>query len=241
MNKNKTLILFIILSISIGIVIYVGSDNLYLGLGSLVMFLFASVLVFVPRINKSKKAIARFHECYHFINNFIISLSIKKAIKPSLENTVLSMDQDFKNMIDGLSNMDEEAIIRYLRGTYFPFHVYSLFIEIIDIYLEQGGDILKMSKYLLQECRLTEEYLNIISSYSTKKYLDFSILWAISLSILILLRFTLTQFYGYIKSQIFFIAGLAALVAFIIFSIYLLVMRTTKIEIKGYDEHEKIV
>lgn len=241
MNKNKTLILFVIVSISVGIVIYVGSDNIFLGVGTLLGFLLASIFIFVPKITKSKKAIERFHECYHFINNFIISLSIKKTIKPSFENTVLSMDNDFKKMVDELSNLDEEKIIRHLRGTYFPFHVYSLFIEIIDIYVEQGGDILKMSKYLLQECRLSEEYLNIISSYSNKKYLDFSILWAISLSILVLLRFTLTQFYIYIKSQIFFIAGLAILSAFIIFSIYLLVSKTTKIEIKGYDEHEKII
>ena len=98
-----------------------------------------------------------------------------------------------------------------------------------------------MSKYLLQECRNNEEYINSTISYATRKYFDFGILWAISLAILILLRFTLTQFYGYIKSQLFFIVALGVLSLFIAFSIYLLISKGTKIELKGYSEHEKII
>ena len=151
------------------------------------------------------------------------------------------MNEDFRNMLYNLSELSEAEKVRYLNTTYFPFHVYRLFIEIIDIYEEEGGDILNMSKYLLQECRLNEEYINVTASYTHKKYLDFAVLWAISLAILVLLRFTLTQFYVYIKNQIFFIAGLAVLAIFIAFSIYLLISKGTHIDIKGYNEHEKII
>ena len=238
---NKLAILFIVISFSVAAVIYIGSDNYYLGGGTLILFLLFSFLFYIPKLKRYKKAVDRFHECYHFINNFIISLSIKKAIKPSFENTIMSMNESFRNMLFNLTELGEIEKIRYLNATYFPFHVYRLFIEIIDIYEEEGGDILFMSKYLLQECRLNEEYLNLTSSYTQKKYLDFGILWAISLAILILLRFTLTQFYVYIKEQLFFIIGLSLLAVFIAFSIYLLIKKGTHLDIKGYSENEKII
>ena len=241
MSKNKLIILFIVISFSVAVVMYVGSDNYYLSGGVLVTFLLFSFLFFVPKLLKYRRVNDRFHECYHFINNFIISLSIKKAIKPAFENTCLSMSNSFKEMIDNLKDLNDDEKIRYLNGTYFPFHVYRLFIEIVGLYEEQGGDILEMSKYLLQECRLIEEYLISTMSFGNKKCLDFAVLWSISLAILILLRFTLTEFYIYVKNQLFFLIGLGGLSLFVILSTYLLIYKCTKIEIKGYSENEKII
>ena len=238
---NKYVVLFSVLSLVIAVIFYIGSDNIFLGLGSLITFIIFAFFFYIPKLKRYHKVVERFHECYHFINNFIISLSIKKALKPAYENTILSMDENFRNMLNELKNMNEEEILRYINGTYFPFHIYHLFVEIIGIYLEEGGDILEMSKYLLQECRLNEEYLNVTTSYSQKKYFEFGTLWAISLAVLVLLRFTLTQFYGYIKEQLFFIIGLGALVLFLAFSVYLLIARGTKVDLKGYSEHEKII
>lgn len=238
---KKLEILFMVVSIVVGIVFYIGSDHLILSIGVLAIFLVFSFFFYIPKIKRYQKVTARFHECYHFINNFIISLSIKKALKPAFDNVVMSMDNNFNEMINKLSDLNEEEKVRYLNGTYFPFHVYRLFIEIVGIYLEEGGDILQMSKYLLQECRNNEEYINITMSYANKKYLDFAVLWAISLAILVLLRFTLTQFYSYIKSQMFFVIALGVLALFIAFSIYLLISKGTKVELKGYSEHEKII
>ena len=73
------------------------------------------------------------------------SLSIKKAINAAFENVVLSMDKEFQEMIDRLNNMMEKEKIKYLGDSYFPFHVYKLFLQIIDLYEEEGEDDFSVS------------------------------------------------------------------------------------------------
>ena len=239
--NNRLYAVFVVISALMGVVIYIASENIFLSIGVLTTFIITSFALFIPNLKRFNKVSNRFHECYHFINNFIISLSIKKAISSALENTVLSMNESFVEMMNSLENMSDDEKLRYLNGGYFPFHVYRLFIQVIELYEEQGGDILESSKYLLDQCRYYEEYVTACSSLAIRKYFGFGVLWAISLSILVMLRFTLTDFYGYIKTQTLFIVSLGVLSLFIAFSIYVLILRATKIEIKGYDKHEKII
>lgn len=237
---NKQITIFMIISIFVSAVMFLATENIFLTIGVLAIFVTFSFVFYVPMLTKFEKVSKRFHECYHFINNFIISLSIKKAVSPALENTVLSMNEEFIQMFNSIENADDMERIRYLNGKYFPFHVYRLFIQIVELYEEQGGDVLESSKYLLSQCRYNEEYVSTSTSLATNKYINFSVLWAIALSILVLLKFTLTDFYGYIKSQVVFIISLGILSLFIAFSIFLLIFRATSLDLKGYNKNEKI-
>ena len=238
---NKLISIFVSISLTIAVVIYISTENIFISIGVLAVFLVFSFCFYIPRLANFDKACKRFHECYHFINNFIISLSIKKAISSALENTVLSMNEEFVAMFNSIETSVDMERIKYLSGKYFPFHVYRLFIQVIELYEEQGGDILESSKYLLDQCRYNEEYVSTCNSLAATKYINFAVLWAISLSILVLLRFTLTDFYGYIKSQVFFIASLGVLSLFIALSIYILILRATSLDLKGYNKNEKII
>ena len=237
---NQLYIVFSFISIAVGGIMYAASDNYYLGAGSAIIYLLASFIIFVPEIIKYKKAGDRYHECFHFINNFVISLSIKKSIPGALESTSLSMSQQFQDMFSGLANMNEDEKLRYLTS-YFPFYVYSLFLQVIDLWTEQGGDILKMSNYLLAETRYEEDYLTTTSSITRRKYIEIASLWAITLAILVLLRFALRDFYNKIKLQPIYIIALAILSLFVLFSIYMVVSRVTDLKLKGYKKNEKIV
>ncbi len=232
-------ILFFILSIISGAVTYIAIDNIFIALGVVAIYVVVSMLIFVPLLKKHEIKVKRFHECYHFVNNFIIALSIKKSIKGSLESTVASMPNEFIDIYNGLENMSDDDRLHYL-SSYFPFSVYRLFLQIISIWEEEGGDILQMSKYLITETRNNEEYISKADTMSRHKYVEISVLWAFCVVIVVVLRFALKDFYVYIKQQLIFMISVIGLMLFILVTIYLLIQKGTNLKIKGADINEKV-
>ena len=49
--------------------------------------------------------------------------------------------------------MDDGQKLRYLQGGYFPFHIYQLFIHVVELYQEEGGDSVKGDVSQLREYR----------------------------------------------------------------------------------------
>ena len=238
---NKYLAIFIIIALTASGVSYLVSENIFITIGVFVIYAISSYVLFIPKLVKYEKVIQRFHECYHFINNFIISLSIKKTIGLALENVSLSMNTSFQEMFSSLQDMSDEEKIKYLNGNYFPFHLYQLFIQVISLYQEQGGDILKMSKYLLSDLRYNEEYVSKVQGQGVRKCVEIGVLWLICFAILGFVRFALKDFYASLKQQTIFIVSIALFMVFVLFSIYVLVNRSTNIKLKGYNPHEKII
>ena len=239
--KSKIAPIFIFASLIIAVVFYLASDNYFIAIGVFIVYFIVGLFVFLPLLGRHTKVCERYHECYHFVNNFIIALSIKKSIGAALENAVYSMTSDFQDMVAKLDNMDDAQKLRYLQGSYFPFHTYQLFIHVIELYQEEGGDILQMSKYLIADARNAEEYINTTSSISKRKYMEITVLWLFSLAILVILRFSLQSFYNIIKEQLFFQISLVAISLFVLVCYWVLFLRGTNVHLKGYDKHEKIV
>lgn len=237
---KKYFIIFLIISIILAIVTYLALDNIICCISIFLVSLAISIFIFIPRLEKFSKVIDRYHETYHFINNFIISLSIKNSVSAALENTVLSMGPSFDAMYTKLEDLTEDDKINYLES-YFPFYSYKLFLQIIHLWENEGGDVLRMSEYLLSEIRYEEDYVSTISSLAKRKYIENGTLWFICISILILLRFTLNDFYLKIKNQIIFIICIMIIMLFILVSIYLLINKATSVELKGYKAYEKII
>lgn len=237
---DKKLIIFGGISLLVGAVTYLALDNYIYALIVFTFYIVVSIFLFNPVLKKYDKIVLKYHECYHFVNNFAISLSIKKSIKGALESTVNSMPQSFVDIYEGLDNMTDHEKINYL-STYFTFHVYRLFIQIVNLWEEEGGDILKMSKYLISEVRHNEEYISKADTLSKKKYTEIGVLWIFCLAIVVILRFALKDFYQMIKGQYIFIGAMLVLDVFILFSIYLLIQKGTKLDIRGYNDNEKII
>ena len=134
--------------------------------------------------------------------------------------------------------MSDDEKLKYL-STYFSFYVYQLFLQIVELWEENGGDIIRMSKYLISEVRSNEEYITKTESMSNSKYVEIGILWGFCALIVVILRFSLKEFYDRIKVQILYIAAILGLFLFILFSIYLLIRKATDLKLKGYSENEK--
>ena len=104
---------------------------------------------------------------------------------------------------------------------------------------EQGGDILAMSQHLVNQVRLKEEYILFCESTHRTRLVEFIILWALTLLILISLRFALSQFFTHIVKTIFYQVAVVAIFIFLIVSIYIMVKRITNITLEGWKDDEK--
>ncbi len=235
---SKSGLIGLILSIIFAFIGYFATDNIIVSIAVFVLTLSYFVLVIQKRFKKYVKMIKKFHNCYYFINNFIVSLSVKESMNGAFISASETLGQDFKEEQEGIQDLTENEKIIYLKR-FFPFHLYSLFTDIIVLWCEQGGDILTMSNYLCNECRETEEYIIFCQSENRKIVVEFSLLWAFSLLILSILRLVLADFYRSITQQAFYPYAVLGIFLILLFSIELLTKRMTKIEIRGWNYGEK--
>ena len=111
-----------------------------------------------------------------------------------------------------------------------------MFIDLININEEQGGNILEQSKYLLEELRLNEEYISEGTLISKRKMTEFAILWVLTYVIMVFMRFALSSFFQNISKQLFFIIGILLIDVFCLLSIHFAIIKYTSLKIKGWDD-----
>ena len=156
------------------------------------------------------------------------------AIQSGYETT----DENTKAIIDSIKELNEEEKIMYLCK-YFKFDLYRLFVDTINLWNEEGGDILKMSQYLINQVRLKEQYLITCETIHRQKTTEFIVLWSISLAILAILRFALSTFFDRIRVTIFYQVAVTVIVLFVLVSIYILLLKISKLDLEGWKDNEK--
>ena len=236
---NSFLLIGIFLSIILGLSSFVASNNFIVGIVILLLCILYFLFFANKMFKKYQTKIKRFHQCYHFINSFITSLSVNASLTSAYDSAVQNISLESFNEIENIDSLKDIDKLEHL-GKYFRFNVYSLFLDLIHIYEEQGGDILKMSHYLLNELRLVEEYLSESEIITKKKLIEFIILWILTIGIMVFLRFVLSYFFDMITKHIFYPIGIGVICLFCLLSIHLAITRITKIEIKGWNDDEKI-
>ena len=230
---NNLLLLFITLTLTFPTVTFIATNN---WITSAIVLVMTGVYLFLyayPKVNKMLERNKKFHSCYTFINSFIIALSVKGSLISAFETTNGVMDQEYMTVIDGISNLAEEERLDYLKRHY-DFDIYMLFLSVIKIYMEQGGGILSISYYLTEELRRDEDYLIKCESISKRKVIEFSMLWLFTLLIVLILRFALNSFYLKITNLLLFQVAIGLLFLLIIGSIHLFIVKTNKVEVRGY-------
>ena len=232
---NSVLTIGIIISVILGITSFVASNNYIIAIVVLLLSILYFLFVAKPMLRKYETKIKRFDECYHFINTFIVSLSIKGSITASYESSIQVMSDSFVSSIENIETFSEQDKLDHINK-YFRFHVFSLFVDLINIYQEQGGNILEMSHYLLEETRLIEEYISTSKSITKKKMVEFAILWILTIGIMVFMRFALSSFFQNISKQLFFIIGILLIDVFCLLSIHFAIIKYTSLKIKGWDD-----
>ena len=232
------LLLGVIVSFAFAGLIFIASENIFSTISIFLITLLFFVLLIKRQIDKYQEKTRRYHQCYQFINSYLISLSIKGSLSAARESSYGTADKGTREVIDSIKDLDEEEKLSYL-SKYFKFDLYHLFVDTIKVWSEQGGDILTMSQYLINQVRLKEEYLLYCESVHRSKLIEFFVLWGITLTILTSLRFALSQFYTRIVHAIFFQIAVVVLFLFVLLSIYLMVVRITNVTLEGWKDDEK--
>lgn len=236
---NSILVIGIVISVILGVASFVASNNYFVGIGILVISILYFIFLAKPMMRKYETKINRFNECYTFINNYIVSLSIKASNTSAFETATQGMGEDFFKNIENIETFSHQDKLDHLHK-YFRFHIFSLFIDLVNIYENEGGDILEMSHYLLEESRQVEEYISTSKLIAKKKIVEFAILWLLTIAIMVFLRFALAQFFGTIAKQIFYPIGIAFISLFCLFSIHFAISKMCQLNIRGWNDSEKI-
>lgn len=232
-------LLYLSVSLLIGGSAYLITQHLIMSVVIMFGFILYFEIAFNPFRRRNTFISTRYSECYQFINAFIIAFSIKGTLSGSLESCQAQQPDSVKEAIEKINHINIEERLEYL-GKYFPFYVYDLFLNIINLSQEQGGNILDTSKHLLREIRQIEEQKDRIFKASIRKLGEIIILWGLSIVILILVRFSLNQFYNLIVNNLFFRIGIGIFYAFMLISLYFSLKQIFKTTVKGVKEFEKI-
>ena len=228
----------IVVSFVLAGVNFIATQNIFSTLFIFLISLLFFVLIVKRQMAKNQLKIHRYHQCYQFINTFIVSLNIKGSMSAAIESSYEVSDEATKEVLDSIKEMNEEEKIGYLCK-YFKFDLYRLFVDIVSLWNEEGGDILKMSQYLVNQARLKEQYLITCETIHRQKTIEFVTLWSISLAILAILRFTLSQFFYRISGSLFYQISVVVIILFALFSVYILLSRVSKFELEGWKDEEK--
>ena len=232
------LLVGIVVSLVFAGVTFIASQNIFSALG--IMFIFTMFFVLIARrlVNNSQQKVHRYHECYQFINSFVISLNVKGSLSSAMESAYNTADSGTKEIIDSIKELNEEEKLSYLIK-YFKFDLYRLFVDTVSLWNEQGGDIIRMSHHLIDQVRLKEEYLLSCQSINKSKCVEFVVLWSIALMILAALRFALSQFFLRIAETLFYQVAVVVTMLFALVSIYILLKRMTNLSLEGWKDDEK--
>ncbi len=220
------------------IVTFLATNDLMLGVFPAGLALIYFAFVASPQLNLYKKKMQYFKLTNQFVNNFIISLSIQPVIDSAYKNALTSLNFDFKDKLEGTDELSSLEKLQYL-GNYFSFHAYQAFVQVVDLWQEQGGDILKMSNFVTNQFREIEEYILACKQIGERKIVEFTVLWFFALSILVVIRFALAQFYVKIIENKLYLVGVLAIFVFVIISCQVLISKVCYLDLKGWKKYEK--
>ena len=197
---KEVYLFFLLLTGGLGAMCFLVTSSLYLSLGVAGLTVIILFFMVVPAIRKSQNVQQKRHESYLFINTFLITLSVCQSIEKSYEMAIEPAEKGFRETLNGIAHLDAMARVRYL-SSYFEQPIYDMFLSILQIYLEQGGDVLKLSTTLMEELTRIEETAISLSKHAAGVLVQWIMLWTMSLAILGFARFGLNSFYDYLRNS----------------------------------------
>ena len=228
---KKVDFVFIILSLVVSLTSYFATNLIYIPIGIFVVYLLYYFIFIRKRIKNYLVRVEVTHACYHFINSFIITLSVKESLEEAYTNGLRLAPKSLNEETVEIENMNILERIKFLRS-YFNLGVYKMFINIVELHQEQGGSILTLSDSLIRECTRVERTLSESTSIGNRHLVEFLVLWLLSFFILIFLRFALSQFYNQMIQSAIIIAMIAGFYLIFLISVHLFLAKYTTISIK---------
>ncbi len=233
----------VILAIIIEIIIifmaisgYVATQNYIIGS---IVFLVFSIYVFLfifPKTKALKNRIRLVQNCCTFINSFIINVNVTKSLIQSYEKSLLYVATSDNSTFAEIEHLDILERLVELRD-YYNFVPYEVFVNIMTLYVEQGGNILHMSQHLLKEINSIESSL----LKTTKNLIRFTVehifMWLITFGILLFIRYGLNDYHQYLTQSYLFIACVILFFVYFIICIHIFMKQSLGMFINIKEAH----
>ena len=228
---QKIDIIFIIIGLMLGALCYLSTNSILYAALIAVVFMLDFFILMRKRFVHYFSLIERVHTSYHFINSFVITLSVKESLEDAYQNGIRIKNAKLNALTDQLNEMAVIERVKYLKD-YFNLSIYLMFLNVVNLHQDQGGNILTMSDNLIKECTRTEKTLSETLSIGHKHLKEFITLWIMSIAILIFMRFSLKDFYVTMLKSTLFSALLFVFFLICIISINLFVNSFTDLTVK---------
>ena len=186
--------IFVILGIFLGFLLYFTTNNIIFSAALFLIFVLDYFLLIRKKLIHFQDLIERVHNSYHFINSFVTTMSVKDSLEDAYQNGIRINNARLNAETKQLEEMTALERVKYLKG-YFSLSIYRMFLNVLDLYLDQGGNIINMSNNLIRECTRTEKLLSDTLAIGYKHLSEFLILWIMSFGILLFMKFSIRDFY----------------------------------------------
>lgn len=230
-------LIFIISSLVVAFTSYIATTSMYIPIGIFAIYVLHYFILIRKRIKRYLNKVEIVHACYHFINSFIITMSVKESLDEAYQNGLRVAPKSLLVETNAIENMTIIERINFLRS-YFNLAIYKMFINIIALHQEQGGNILIISDSLIRECTRVEKTLSESTSIGNRHLVEFFVLWLLSFFILIFLRFAIAQFYNQMINSNLMIGLICGFYLIFLISVHLFLLKFTSISIKEDIENE---
>lgn len=209
------------------ILIYFTTNNLIYGLiGGSIILIYGTIYGENAIKNYFKKQRINI-ECSNFINTLIVSLSISNSLELAYKDATIKVSKSLERQIKQCNSIDVFDILESLKA-YFLNNNYLVFLNIIHMHSENGGNILEMSAYLQTELRRRQELINSIKQINARKAYEFFTLWAFCLAIILFCRFGLSNIYQMMQTNELFTYELLFFFFFMFISFHMFINSVSK-------------
>jgi hypothetical protein len=156
-------------------------------------------------------------QMYYWMQTLLTTLSIKKTITETFVNVVQQYQLKKEHWLAPYMSNDSLHALRNLKQR-FTHPLYGLFLNTLEFYEVQGGDVLILFDSILQQTRLVEARRTEIQSLTKKYFFQWVFLWVLNLFILLMAKFVLMDLFEVMKTNLIFIAMITMVVLYFPFS-----------------------
>ncbi|MCQ2794749.1 MAG: hypothetical protein MJ214_00895 [Bacilli bacterium] len=227
-------VIYIMVSLLAGLAGYYLTNNLYFLIGTMVIYL--AYFVIYEFLFKRKERLQLMHnkDLTTFIHDFFLAYSVDYSLDNALLAAQENVSASLKEQVKMLEEFKGEEKLERLTD-YFSSSLYQLFLKTISICNNKSEEHDKAISFLLEE---NNNYLlnqKVLQKSIWRALVEFSLLWIISFSVLIVIRFAVNSYFDQITKTGIYLIGIIFYFVFFLFSIHLF-MRATRGRIKRYEE-----
>ncbi|MCQ2742199.1 MAG: hypothetical protein MJ239_02740, partial [Bacilli bacterium] len=213
MKKILPYIVFLIVSSLFGALAFYMSGNLIFFIGVTLVYFLECAFLILPMEKKRSYLEKKRHQAFRFVSSFVVSYSLSLSYERAYGNAIEGYEGEYQEIIEAISMKGVGDRIRYL-ASYFESNLYDLFVNLLDIFENQGGDPLSVFSGIMEEFSRLEESEDALLREKKRTLKEVALLWFFAFLIFVFMRFGLNSFYDDVKSSLLYIGSMALFFAF---------------------------